>query len=234
MDNITALTEELINNHMEKLFYFSLKKTGDSHEAEDLTSDILLSVLTTLKHGIIPDNLGAYVRKIARNRYSVWAAKKHRRAEHTELSDITELELCSDEADPVESLIQSEDAALLRRELAFISSDYRKIIVAYYLENRRTAEIAKSLGLPKGTLESKLHRARQKLKEGMNMAREFGKRSYNPENVNFVNNGLSFGKHGQPWTILSHLLYKNIFLQAYNNPSTAEELALELGIALPY
>ena len=29
-------------------------------------------------------------------------------------------------------------------------------------------------------------------------------------------------------------MYKNIFLEAYGNPSTAEELALELGIALPY
>jgi hypothetical protein len=30
------------------------------------------------------------------------------------------------------------------------------------------------------------------------------------------------------------LLYKNIFLAAYENPQTAEDLALELGIALPY
>ena len=68
----------------------------------------------------------------------------------------------------------------------------------------------------------------------MNMAREFGKRSYNPDNVTFTNNCNAFGKNGQPWTILNHLLYQNIFLQAYNYPSTAEELALELGIALPY
>ena len=31
-----------------------------------------------------------------------------------------------------------------------------------------------------------------------------------------------------------HLLYKNIFIETYENPQTAEELALELGIALPY
>nr|MBQ4318373.1 RNA polymerase sigma factor [Clostridia bacterium] len=140
-----------------------------------------------------------------------------------------------DSSDPLDhALIKAEEEALLRRELAFISSDYRTIVVAYYIENRRTADIAASLGLPKGTVESKLFRARQKLKEGMNMAREFGKRSYNPDNVTFTNNCNAFGKNGQPWTILNHLLYQNIFLQAYNNPSTAEELALELGIALPY
>ena len=29
-------------------------------------------------------------------------------------------------------------------------------------------------------------------------------------------------------------MYQNIFLEVYENPETAEELALELGIALPY
>ena len=65
------------------------------------------------------------------------------------------------------------------------------------------------------------------------MAREFGKRSYNPEQIAFVQNGRD-GKKGQPWSIITHLLYKNIFLETYENPQTAEELALEIGLALPY
>ena len=66
------------------------------------------------------------------------------------------------------------------------------------------------------------------------MAREFGVRSYKPEEIALVNVCSAFGDYGQPWSILNHGMYKNIFLEAYNNPSTAEELALELGIALPY
>ena len=65
------------------------------------------------------------------------------------------------------------------------------------------------------------------------MAREFGVRSYQPENVNFTMNG-RVGKKGQPWTILTHLLYKNIFLELSGNPETAEEVSIALGIALPY
>jgi hypothetical protein len=65
------------------------------------------------------------------------------------------------------------------------------------------------------------------------MTRTFGKRSYSPENIAFVMNGRD-GKKGQPWSIITHLIYKNIFLEAYENPQTAEQLALELGIALPY
>jgi hypothetical protein len=80
---------------------------------------------------------------------------------------------------------------------------------------------------------SKLYRIRQKLKEGIEMSREFGKLSYSPENVGFVMNGQS-GRDGAPWCFLSRLLAKNVMLAAYRNPSTAEDLAIEMGIALPY
>lgn len=66
------------------------------------------------------------------------------------------------------------------------------------------------------------------------MAREFGVRSYKPEEIEFTNNCSSFGAFGQPWRILNHPLYQNIFLEVYDTPETAEELAIALGVALPY
>lgn len=227
---IKALTDE----YAEKLFYFCLKKTGDSVEAEDLTSDILVSILSALQKGTEPSNFSAYVWQIARNRYAAWAKRRRRERESVSGTDITEYEPADENSDIEEQTIYNEQLALLRRELAFVSSDYRNILIAYYFENKHVREIAEALGLPKGTVESKLHRARKILKEGMEMAKEFGVRSYKPEEINFVNNCSAFGDYGQPWTILRHAMYKNIFLEAYDNPSTAEELALELGVALPY
>jgi len=34
--------------------------------------------------------------------------------------------------------------------------------------------------------------------------------------------------------VIEQKICKNIMIQAYNNPSTSEELSIELGIALPY
>lgn len=130
-------------------------------------------------------------------------------------------------------MIHTEQMALLRRKLAFIKSDYRNIVVAYYIENKSVRDIASSLSLSKSAVEQRLHRARIILKEGMDMAREFGKLSYNPENVAFVMNGM-VGKSGEPWNYISRSLCKNILLAAYRTPSTAEELAMEVGVALPY
>ena len=227
------MMQEFAENYMEKLFYFCLKKTGNQVEAEDLTQEIALQIFGSLNKGTIPTSFSGWVWQIARNRYAKWAEEKHNRNEAQTASDIGDYEI-EDESDNVlDEMIHAEQMALLRRELAFIKSDYRNIVVAYYIENKSIRQIALSLTLPENTVKSRLFRAREILKEGMNMAREFGKRSYKPEDITFVTSGRD-GKQGQPWSIITHSLYKNIFLEAYENPQTAEELALELGIALPY
>ena len=227
------LMQEFTSGYMEKLFYFCLKKTGSRVEAEDLTSDIALNVLNALQRGTIPASFPAWVWQIARNRYSVWSERKHRYSTRHADADISDFEIADDDPCVLDDLIHDETLALLRRELAFISSDYRNIVVAYYLEDRSVRDIASSLNLPEGTVMSRLHRARKILKEGMSMVRTFGKLSYKPEDIAFIMNG-GDGKFGEPGCYLGRKLSKNILLAAYRTPSTAEELALELGVALPY
>ena len=227
------LAREFAENYMEKLFYFCLKKTGSHVEAEDLTQDIALQIIAALNKGTIPRSFSAWVWQIARNRYSVWAKEKHERNEWLAGSDIGDEEIEGESENIVNEMICAEQTALLRREMAFCKSDYRNIVVAYYIENKSIREIASSLSLPTNTVKSRLLRARQILKEGMDMAREFGKLSYHPEDVDVICNGL-FGSNGEPWSFISRSLCKNILLAAYRTPSTAEELAMEVGIALPY
>ena len=227
----TIIKERLFKEfttHIEAIFYFCLKKTGDRFEAEELSSDIALNVLNAIKKGTEPENFPAWMWKIARNRYSVWVDKKNR---NPDVCDIDEIELQSN-IRVSDEIIHSEELALLRRELAFISSEYRNIVVAFYIDDRKVSDIAKSLNLPEGTVKSKLFRARNLLKEGMNMSREFGVRSYKPENISFCASGNQ--PSGYPWKAVERTIPKNILLEASSNPSPAEELAIALGIALPY
>ena len=227
------LINEFAENYMEKLFYFCLKKTGIHTEAEDLTQDIALQIITALNKGTIPTSFSAWVWQIVRNRYSVWANEKHNRNESVTGSDIGDYEIEDESENILDEMIHAEQIALLRRELAFIKSDYRNIVVAYYIENKSVRDIALSLSISISAVQQRLHRARIILKEGMNMAREFGKLSYNPENIAFWVNGLH-GANGEPGIYVSRSLSKNIMLAAYRTPATAEELAMEVGVALPY
>ncbi len=231
--NANGLIDEFTNNYLEKLFYFCLKKTGNNEDAEDLVQDIAVNIIVSLNNGLIPINFSAWVWKIARNRYSKWADAKHKHNAAVACNDIDDYELADENGELSDKIILDERFSLLRRELSFIKSDYRNIVVAYYFENKSVREIASLQSLSVSAIQQRLHRARTILKEGMDMAREFGRRSYNPENITFVKDGKN-GDLGQPWSIVSRLLYKNIFLETYENPQTSEELSLELGIALPY
>ena len=225
------LRDLYVSDYLEKLFYFCLKKTGNAHEAEDLASDISLDVLSAIEKGAEIRRFSAWVWRIARNRYAAWAADKSAHRTAICPDDVSQYGVAADET-PEDGLAQDEELGRLRRELAFISSEYREIVVAYYVKQKRINEIAESLSIPEGTVKTKLYRARKKLKEGMLMAREFGKRSYDPESVQFVSNGSQ--PDGLPWKAVKRKIPINILCEANNNPSTAEELSIALGVALPY
>lgn len=236
MQESNEIKDKLINefseSYVEKIFYFCLKKTGNPNDADDLTQDIAFQIIMALNKGTIPNNFSAWIWQIARNRYSVWAKEKHNRNESVTDKDVYDCEIEDTNENISDELIHSEQMALLRRELAFIKSDYRNIVVAYYIENKSIRDIASALSLSESVVKQRLFRARNILKEGMEMARTFGKRSYNPENITYAADGAQ--PTGLPWRVVNRKIPNNILLQANNNPSTLEELSIELGMALPY
>ena len=203
-----VLMKEFAENYMEPLYYFCLKKTGDSYEAEDLTQDIALNILTAINGGQVPESFSGWVWQIARNLYSRWAARKHSHGASVTGCDIAEFEIADEDDDILSEMIHAEDLALLRRELAFISGEYRNIVTAFYLEDRSIRDIASTLSLPESAVKQRLYRARKILKEGMNMAREFGKKSYKPENISFCSSGSQ--PSGLPWSVVQRKIPKNI------------------------
>ena len=70
---------------------------------------------------------------------------------------------------PDEQLIRMEGLAVLRREPAFIRGDYRDIVVAHYIDGKSLREFAAELALPESTVKQRLYRARNLLREAMDM-----------------------------------------------------------------
>ena len=231
-DSGIQLIREFTEHYMEILFYFCLKKTGDSDAAEELTHDTAYQIISALSRGTCPTNFPAWVWQVARNRYAVWAKEKHARSERICASDIDDCTLASEDGDILDDMIRAEQLTPLRRELAFIKSEFRGIIVAHYIEGKPIREVASSLSLSETAVKQRLFRARKQLKEGMDMAREFGRRSYQPQDIYFAASGSQ--PSGLPWSAVNRQIPQNILLHASNNPCTAEELSVELGIALPY
>lgn len=233
-DRIGDLCGHYACEYLDKVFYFCLKKTGNVDQASDLASEISLCILEELTKGNLPDFFGGWVWQIARNRYARWAERKHRSSENRSGWDVSDLPE-SDQPifeDPEERMIATEASELLRRELAFTVREYREVMVAYYFRQTPISEIASSLSLSEGAVKTRLFRGRKRLKEGMNMARTFGRKSICPEQITYCGSGSH--PSGLPNSALSRKIPQNIVIEACNNPSTPEALALELGIALPY
>lgn len=231
MKSSEMLIREYVSEFMDKIYYFCLKKTGNPDGAFDLAQDISLGIITSLSKGVVPDDFPAYVWRSARNRYADYAERRRKIRERYG-GDVYELDIADGEKSPEEQVLRSEQLSVLRRELAFISEDYRKIVLAFYIEDRSIRDISSALGLPENTVKSKLYRARKILKEGMDMAREFGPKSFKPENISFIESGNVTPQ--VPWGAANTLFSKNVLIEAADNPSTVEELAIALGIAAPY
>lgn len=228
--------EYFCKEFVEKIYYYCLKKTGNVQEAEDLSSEIIVEILSALNKGTIPEFFEGWVWTIARNRYAKWAERKRKRNQN-ENSDEEALLQYSAKDNPEEDYVKGEQLQALRRELALIAGEYREILVAFYIQDEKVSTIAKKLSIPEGTVKTKLFKGRQKLKEGMNMARTFGKLSYAPEEIIIHQSGKK-SNNDEPdcflWDELNSKICKNILLEAYRNPSTMQELSLALGIAMPY
>ena len=118
----------------------------------------------------------------------------------------------------------------LRKEIGFLSSCRRQIVYSFYYEGKSIVQISEEQGLPQGTVKWHLNKARNDLKEGINMRRQIGKLGLSPiKAINFSHDGRP-GSNGGPDFYLGDKLNLNIVYSVYDEPKTQEEIAEDLGM----
>jgi len=220
-------SDERITDAAKTLFSYCRARTGSREEAEDLSQDILLELLRS--RGSLRDDRAFYgfMWAVAGNVYKNWC-KKRARPVNAPLD-----ERLPDDSPPFAALLEKEtDLALLRRELALLTERHRKVTVLYYFEGLRVAGIAEKMGLSEGMVKFLLFKSRQILKEGMDMERTTGSLSFQPGSLQLR----FWGSGSNPFwkTCEDSLIAQNILLACYNDRCTAEEISLQIGVAVPY
>ena len=118
-------------------------------------------------------------------------------------------------------------------ELAFLKKYYRKCVTYYYYEDKSITEISKILNISKEMVKYYLFKARNILKENLKMEKEFGRRSYLPDEVTF--NVLYKNNTDESYeNLFNRKLIGNILLACYYNPMSILEISIELGVACVY
>ena len=133
-------------------------------EAEDVVQDAFLRAYQAYP-AFRGENAKTWLLVIVRNTAFNALKRKRRRGHLISLTeDLPLQEVASEDPLPDTQIISEADRQLLLRTLAELPATYRDIIVLRDIENLSYAEIAEVVGLPIGTVMSRLYRARRALR----------------------------------------------------------------------
>lgn len=151
---------QLYQEHAKPLHQFLLRLTfGDRQVAEDLLQETLLRAWR--KRDVLPTDPEAvrpWLFTVAR-RIAIDAARA-RRVRPTEVGG-TDLTAVAGEDDAIERLLATQ---LIRQAMTNLSAEHRAVLVEIYYHDRTAGETAAELGIPEGTVKSRVHHALRKLR----------------------------------------------------------------------
>ena len=145
-------------------------------DAEDVTQDVLLQVVRKLSSFRGDSAFTTWLHRITVN---AALAQRQRRAVQQKHRDTTRtLDMVLEEepphgpvrrwsVDPEEAALDRETQEVIERAIAALPEDYRDIILLSDAEGLPNAAIGEMLGLGLAAVSSRLHRARQKLREAL-------------------------------------------------------------------
>ncbi|MCM1989441.1 RNA polymerase sigma factor [Oceanirhabdus seepicola] len=218
---------EKIKESIDIIFSFALKRVSNRYEAEDLSQEIIMNLYKSA-HGLKDLNkFHGWMWAISRNVFKAYL-RKNIRNNNLELSEKVYFNL---EYTSYVNPMEQEQIQLLYRELSILSGFYRETMNLYYIKGKSCDEIAERLNISVNMVKQYLFKSRKKIKEGMNMIRENGERSFNPRKFSIYAWGASGNYCNE---IFKKKLPGNIMLEAYYEPVLIEDLSIELGVASVY
>ena len=158
--------EQIVRQNWRKVFNVAYKFVGKHDEAEDLTQDIFLKIFKALATFDRRANFQTWIISISRNlcidHYRSVRKERQTMARDVEMAD---LQPASTERGPYAAAEHQDLRAMLRQALEALPPTLRTAVVLRDLQELSYQEIADKLGLPEGTVKSRINRGRIELAE---------------------------------------------------------------------
>jgi RNA polymerase sigma-70 factor (ECF subfamily) len=151
-----ALTE-LFRRYRRPLYRFLARRTGSASRAEDLAQDVFAALIAAARRYEPTGSFKAYLYRIARNLSAKeWRTYRRRR------------QLNGEPVNPsgTEQQVEAQRTArAVRRALDTLDADQRDAIVLREYQGLSYAEIGEVLGVPTGTVKSRIARGKLTLRK---------------------------------------------------------------------
>jgi RNA polymerase sigma-70 factor (ECF subfamily) len=161
-----AAWEDLVKTHTRRVYSICLRFTSKEQEAQDLTQEVFLRVFRTVKSFRAGEgSFTVWLTRLTRN----LLIDNYRRTKSERITDSIEEQLpMLEEKTAIESrtdamLAGREASEVLQGALAKLSPELRETVILRDLEGMEYREIAGALGVPEGTVKSRLNRGRAEL-----------------------------------------------------------------------
>ncbi len=223
--------ETILTAHLEAIYGFALKRCRTPEDAEDVSQEIALrayQAFTAREDIRDPEKyLWTIAHHVLANHYRS-GAKSMVGVSLDEVADILpDPDSLSDDDD------RSDALRRMRREIAYLSETRRRVVIAYWFENRKQAEIAAELGIPVGTVKWHLFEAKRDLRKGMETMRQNSQLTYDP--IQFTMIGLNGSAGTRSFSdIFRSPLTQNVAFCVRREAMTIPEIADALGVSPVY
>jgi RNA polymerase sigma-70 factor (ECF subfamily) len=172
---------ELVYRYQDRLFNAVVRIVDHPEDARDVVQDAFINAYQSLASFKGDAEFYTWLYRIAFN-----SAVSHRRRKRllVSLESGREGEATIDPLDPSEetrpgaALERADDERLVQEALNRLSPEHRAVLVLKDIEGLKYEEIADVMGVPIGTIRSRIHRARLELRDLLNLDED---RSPNPD-----------------------------------------------------
>lgn len=149
-----AAFARLVESYQQAIFSQCRRLTSNRADAEDLAHDTFVQAFTQIRQLREPNRFAGWLKTIALNLYRSALRQQYHKA----------LSLESDLAAPLKTAV-NQQWERVEENLWRLSPPQRLVLALHYWEGLSYDEIARFIDVPLGTVMSRLHRARQNLKE---------------------------------------------------------------------
>ena len=169
--NHNSAFEKLVRPHFDRLYRLAWRLTGQKAEAEDLYQELLIKAFGKLDDLVQIDEPGSWLCRVMYNLFIDERRRFARRRMHTveegEMAGdgLAELPGLPGPDNPEFDQQRFERLTQLDAALSQLSDDHRVIVLLHDTEGYKLSEIQELMGIPVGTVKSRLHRARARLRE---------------------------------------------------------------------
>jgi RNA polymerase sigma-70 factor (ECF subfamily) len=150
----------IYRRHGGLVYRFTLRMSRDAAVAEEITQEVFLALLSRMdRFDAKRGTLSTWLCGIARRQ--LWKHLERSGLSNVDEDGATELE-CPDNG-PMELLLRQEAVAVVRAGLQELPAALREVVILCAFEELSYEQAAEVLGVPIGTVRSRLHRAKARL-----------------------------------------------------------------------